>query len=55
MAFHRALLEYGQSVAVGGVLIIGFSFQNELKDLGLRLRSNLIPGYPVQTGKAVAT
>jgi len=37
-------------VAAGGVLIIGFSFQNELKDLGLRLRSNLIPGYPVETG-----
>ncbi|HEX4636161.1 MAG TPA: TIGR02281 family clan AA aspartic protease [Rhizomicrobium sp.] len=37
-------------VAVGGVLIIGFSFQNELKDLGLQLRSALVPGYPVQTG-----
>jgi len=37
-------------VAAGGVLIIGFSFQNELKDLGLRLRSNLIPGYPLETG-----
>ena len=37
-------------VAAGGVLIIGFSFQNELKDLGLRLRSNLVPGYPVETG-----
>ena len=37
-------------VAAGGVLIIGFSFQNELKGLGLRLRSNLIPGYPVETG-----
>jgi aspartyl protease family protein len=37
-------------VAAGGVLIIGFSFQNELRDLGLRLRSQLVPGYPVQTG-----
>jgi aspartyl protease family protein len=37
-------------VAAGGVLLIGFSFQNELKDLGLRLRSNLVPGYPLQTG-----
>jgi aspartyl protease family protein len=37
-------------VAAGGVLIIGFSFQNELRELGLRLRSNLIPGYAVQTG-----
>jgi hypothetical protein len=37
-------------VAAGGVLLIGFSFQNELKDLGLRLRSSLVPGYPIQTG-----
>jgi len=37
-------------VAVGGVLIIGFSFQNELQELGLRLRSAVVPGYPVQTG-----
>ncbi|HUE63652.1 MAG TPA: TIGR02281 family clan AA aspartic protease [Rhizomicrobium sp.] len=37
-------------VAVGGVLIIGFSYQHEIADLGLRLRSNLVPGYPVQTG-----
>jgi aspartyl protease family protein len=36
-------------VAAGGVLVIGFSFQNELQELGLRLRSNLVPGYPVQT------
>jgi aspartyl protease family protein len=36
--------------AVGGVLVIGFSFQKELTDLGLRLRSGLVPGYPVQTG-----
>ena len=37
-------------VAAGGVLILCFSFQNELKDLGLRLRSNLVPGFPMQTG-----
>jgi aspartyl protease family protein len=37
-------------IAAGGVLVIGFSFQNELKDLGLRLRSNLVPGYAVETG-----
>ncbi|HEY2010153.1 MAG TPA: TIGR02281 family clan AA aspartic protease [Rhizomicrobium sp.] len=37
-------------VAVGGVLIVGFSYQHELADLGLRLRSNLVPGYAVQTG-----
>jgi aspartyl protease family protein len=37
-------------VAAGGVLIVGFSYQHELADLGLRLRSNLVPGYAVQTG-----
>jgi aspartyl protease family protein len=37
-------------LAVGGVLIVGFSFQNELKDLGLRLRSQLVPEYAVETG-----
>jgi len=42
-------------VAAGGVLIIAFSFQNELKDLGLRLRSNVMPGYPVQTGERELT
>jgi aspartyl protease family protein len=37
-------------LAVGIVLIIGFSFRNELGDLALRLRSSLVPGYAVQTG-----
>jgi aspartyl protease family protein len=37
-------------VAAGGVLIIGFSYQNELADLWLRLRSELVPGYAVETG-----
>jgi aspartyl protease family protein len=36
--------------AAGGVLLIGFSFQNELNDLWLRLRGALIPSYAVQTG-----
>ena len=37
-------------LAVGGVLLVGFSFQNELGDLMLRLRGALVPGYAVQTG-----
>lgn len=36
-------------VAAGGVLIIGFSFQHELTDVWQRLRSNLVPDYPVAT------
>lgn len=36
-------------VGVAGVLLIGFSFQEELFALGRRLRAELIPGYPTQT------
>jgi aspartyl protease family protein len=36
-------------IAIGAVLMLGYSFQNELRDLGLRLRSELIPSYPLQT------
>jgi aspartyl protease family protein len=42
-------------LAVGGILIIGFSFQNELKDVGLRLRSQLVPEYAVETGSREIT
>ncbi|HYS45019.1 MAG TPA: TIGR02281 family clan AA aspartic protease [Rhizomicrobium sp.] len=37
-------------VAAGGAILIVFSFQSEFKELGLRLRSNLVPGYPIETG-----
>jgi aspartyl protease family protein len=37
-------------VAAGGVLVIGFSYQHELENMGLRIRSNLAPDYPVSTG-----
>src|SRR5689334_3994027 len=37
-------------LAVGFVLIMGFSYQDELAGLGLRLREVLIPSYAVQTG-----
>jgi aspartyl protease family protein len=33
-----------------GVLALGFAYQEPLRDAALRLRSGLIPGYPVQTG-----
>jgi aspartyl protease family protein len=36
-------------VGVAGIVIIGFSYQDELGQLALRLRSELVPGYPVQT------
>ena len=43
----RNMLIWG---AVAGVLVIGFSFQGELMELGLRLRSAVVPGVPVQSG-----
>lgn len=36
-------------VVIGAVLALGYSFQDELRAIGLRVRSELIPGYPVQT------
>ena len=37
-------------VGIMGVLALGFAYQEPLRDAVLRLRSGLIPGYPVQTG-----
>jgi len=36
-------------LAVGAVLVLAFSFQDRILDLWHRLRSAVIPGYPVQT------
>ena len=33
-----------------GVLALGFAYQEPLRDAALRLRSGLVPGYPVETG-----
>ena len=33
-----------------GMLALGFAYREPLRDAALRLRSGLIPGYPVQTG-----
>lgn len=37
-------------LAVAVVLVLGYSFRGDLLSLGQRLRSAVIPGYPVQTG-----
>lgn len=37
-------------LGVAGVLMIGFTFQDELRRVGMRLRSDLIPGTAVETG-----
>jgi aspartyl protease family protein len=40
-------------VGVALVLAIGFAFQSELKDIGLRLWAELLPGNPLQTSPDV--
>jgi aspartyl protease family protein len=37
-------------LAVGAGLVLAFSFQDQLLDVWYRLRSAVIPSYPVQTG-----
>ena len=36
-------------LGVGAVLVLGFSYQDELMGIGQRLRADLIPGTPLQT------
>jgi aspartyl protease family protein len=35
--------------AIAGVLVLGYTFRSELEEIGLRVRSELVPGYPVST------
>ena len=37
-------------VGIMGVVVLGFTYQEPLREAAIRLRSGLIPGYPVQTG-----
>lgn len=37
-------------LGVGAVLVLGFSYQDELMAVGRRLHADLIPGTPLQTG-----
>src|SRR5262249_9115213 len=34
---------------VAAVLVLGFTFQDELREVGLRVQSELIPGEPIST------
>lgn len=36
-------------LGVGAVLVLGYSYQDALKNIGQRLRAELIPGTPLQT------
>lgn len=44
-AFRNALIWLGIFIVLAG----GYAYQNELRSFGLRLRSELIPGYAVQS------
>lgn len=35
-------------IGILAVLVIGFAYQDEMRDVALRVRSALIPGYPVE-------
>jgi aspartyl protease family protein len=37
-------------MGIAAVLMLGYTYQNELRDVWLRVRSELVPGYPVATG-----
>jgi aspartyl protease family protein len=48
--FKRTVRNVLLWLALGTGLILGFMFQNELMDFGIRLRGALIPSYAIQTG-----
>lgn len=37
-------------VGIMGMVVLGFTYQEPLREAAIRLRSGLIPGYPVQIG-----
>jgi aspartyl protease family protein len=42
-------------LGVAGVLVLGYAYRDALTDVGLRLRSQLVPGYPVASGERELT
>ena len=48
--WKQTALHVGMWLAVGMVLLLGFAYQEELLDVGMRLRASLMPSYAVQTG-----
>jgi aspartyl protease family protein len=37
-------------LVIAGILVLGYAWRGSLMDAGLRLRGQLLPGYPVTTG-----
>jgi aspartyl protease family protein len=56
-AFRRRWSEALQAllfwIVLAGVLLVGYTFRSELRALGDRVLADLIPGRPVQIGRAV--
>jgi len=49
MNFKVVLRNLAIWAGVVAVLVLGFTFQDELRDVGLRIQSELIPGEPIST------
>ena len=56
-AFRRRLSEALQAAllwaALAGLLAVGYAFRGELRSVGERVLAELVPGRPVQVGRAV--
>jgi aspartyl protease family protein len=48
--WRRAVRYGGLWLAVAAVLVLGYAYQEPLKNIALHLRSQLVPGYAVATG-----
>lgn len=48
--WKQTAIQVGMWLAVGVILLLGYAYQQELLDVGTRLRASLMPSYAVQTG-----
>jgi aspartyl protease family protein len=48
---HETVRNIAIWIAIAAVLIVGLSFRAEIEDIALRVRSDLIPGYAIETGE----
>jgi aspartyl protease family protein len=48
--WKQTAIQVGMWLAVGVILLLGYAYQQELLDVGTRLRTSLMPSYAVQTG-----
>jgi aspartyl protease family protein len=53
--WRRGARYAGLWLLVGAVLILGYAYQDPLKNIALHLRSQIVPGYAVATGERELT